>query len=57
MPKKRIVITHQMEKTKHTFLVQNPEKLTEEEVQHICEKMVVASIFVSGRFYKSRYYN
>lgn len=57
MPKKKIIITHQLEKTQHTFLVENPEKLAPEEVQHICDTMNVTSIFVSGKMYKSKYYN
>jgi len=57
MEKKKIQITHQLEKTKHTFLVDNPEKLAPKEVQHICDKMNVASIFVNGKMYRSQYSN
>jgi hypothetical protein len=53
MEKKKIQITHQLEKTKHTFLVINPDKLTPDEVKRICTKMEVTSLLVNGRFYKS----
>jgi hypothetical protein len=51
MEKKKISITHQLEKTKHTFLVINPDKLTSDEVRRICNKMGVTSLLVNGRLY------
>lgn len=38
MKKTRITITHQLEKTKHTFLVVNPDKLTRIESEKNNEK-------------------
>lgn len=52
MKKTKINITHQVEKTKHSFLVVNPEKLTNFEVEKIKKKMNVEMVFVSGRLYK-----
>jgi hypothetical protein len=52
MEKKKIYITHQLEKTKHTFSVANPDNLTQEEVKRICTKMGVDKLFVNGRFYQ-----
>jgi hypothetical protein len=57
MPKKKIIITRQLEKTQHTFLIENPEKLAPEVVQRICDTMNVTSIFVSGKMYRNQYYN
>ena len=51
--KKRITITHQLDKTIHHFLVVDPGNLTSKEVQHICNKMGVESLFVNGKLYKS----
>lgn len=52
MEKERISITHQLDKTKHTFSVVNPDSLTESEVKRICNKMGVDKLLVNGRFYK-----
>jgi uncharacterized protein YerC len=52
MAKKKIYITHQLEKTKHSFMVENPDSLTPEEVNRICQKMEVTSLLVNGRFYE-----
>jgi hypothetical protein len=51
MEKKKISITHQLDKTKHTFTVANPDSLTQEEVKRICSKMQVDKLLVNGRFY------
>ncbi len=51
MEKKKIQITHQLEKTKHTFFVINPDRLTQDEVNRICNKMGVTSLLVNGRLY------
>ncbi len=56
MEKKKIQITHQLEKTKHTFTVVNPDKLSREEIELICDKMNVTSIFVNGKMYRSQYF-
>lgn len=52
MKKTRIEITHQAEKTKHHFMVVNPEKLTSSEVEKIKKAMGVEMVFVNGRFYE-----
>lgn len=52
MKKKRIKITHQLDKTIHYFLVQNPDKLSSAEVEKIKLKMRVDSLFVHGKFYR-----
>ena len=52
MKKTRITITHQVEKTKHHFIVVNPDKLTSSEVDIIKNEMCVEMVFVNGRLYK-----
>lgn len=52
MNKTRITITHQLEKTQHHFMVENPDKLTSSEVEKIKEEMGVEMVFVNGRLYK-----
>jgi hypothetical protein len=52
MKKTRIEITHQIEKTKHVFLVVNPDKLISSEVDRIKKAMGVEMVFVNGRLYK-----
>jgi hypothetical protein len=52
MNKHKISITHQLDKTKHTFSVVNPDSLTSAEVKRICNKMCVDKLLVNGRFYK-----
>jgi len=47
----KITIQHQEEKTYHTFTVQNADKLTVQEVAHICECMGVSAILVNGKYY------
>jgi hypothetical protein len=51
MIKKRITITHQLEKTKHVFLVVDPSKLSSNEVERIMKKMSVSLLFVNGKLY------
>ena len=46
-----ITIQHQIEKTLHTFDVNDPDKLTSEEVRLICLNMNVVAILVNGRYY------
>jgi hypothetical protein len=53
MEKKKISIIHQLDKTKHTFLVINPDSLTQEEVKHICKRMGVTAILINGKLYRS----
>ena len=48
----RITITHQLEKTKHVFLVHDPNRLTQKEKDRIMSKMNVEMLFVNGRLYK-----
>lgn len=52
MKKTRITITHQVEKTKHHFMVENPDKLTNSEVDRIKKEMGVELVFVNGVLYK-----
>jgi hypothetical protein len=52
MNKHKISITHQLDKTKHTFSVTNPDRLTASEVKRICAKMGVDKLLVNGRFYE-----
>ena len=52
MKKTKITIVHQLEKTKHHFLVFNPDKLTCLEIERIKKVMMVEMVFVNGRLYK-----
>ena len=52
MEKKKIQITHQLDKTKHTFSVGNPDSLTKAEVKHICKEMGVEAVLVNGKYYR-----
>lgn len=52
MKKKRITITHQIEKTTHVFYLINPDKLTNFEVERIKKGMGVEMVFVNGKLYK-----
>ncbi len=52
MKKKRITITHHIEKTQHHFMVVNPDKLTSSEVARIKKAMGVEMVFVNGKLYK-----
>jgi len=54
--KTRILITHHLDKTIHHFLVDRPDKLNSKEVERICEKMGVQSLFVNGKFYEGQNY-
>ena len=47
-----ITIQHQIEKTFHTFDVNDPDNLTSEEVRTICLDMNVVAILVNGRYYE-----
>ncbi len=52
MKKTRITITHQLEKTQHHFMVENPDKLSSSEVERIKKEMGVEMVLVNGRLYK-----
>ena len=52
MKMKRIAIKHQLEKTKHHFVVVNPDKLTNSEVDRVKRMMRVEIVFVNCRLYK-----
>lgn len=52
MKKIRIEITHQIEKTKHVFYVNDQDKLNNSEVERIKKGMGVAMIFLNGKLYK-----
>jgi len=54
MKKTRITITHQIEKTQHHFMVLNPHKLNNKEVERIKKAMGVEMVFVNGRLYKKK---
>ena len=51
MKKTKISITHQLEKTKHHFMVVNPDKLTSSEVERIKKAMGVEMLLVNGKVY------
>lgn len=51
MEKTTIKITHQLEKTVHFFKVKNSKFLTQNEVNKICKKMGVETLFVEGKIY------
>ena len=55
MKKTRITITHQLEKTKHTFLVANPDKLSRIESERIMAKMGVLMLFINGKLYRKQF--
>lgn len=48
----RIMITHQLEKTKHEFLIQDPNRLNQKGKDRIMAKMNVEILFVNVRLYK-----
>lgn len=52
MKKTRITILHQLEKTKHVFMVLDPNRLTQKEKERIMAKMNVEILFVNGKIYK-----
>ena len=52
MKKTRITITHQLEKTKHVFMVLDPNRLTQKEKDRIMAKMNVEMLLINGRLYK-----
>ena len=49
----RITITHQLEKTKYVFLIQDPNILTQIEKERTMAKMNVEMLLINGRFYKT----
>lgn len=51
MNSKIIEIKHQEEKTIFKFEVENPKKLSNEEVEKICVEMGVKALFVEGKYY------
>ncbi len=53
MNKQKIKITHNLDKTVHTFLVDDPDRLSETEVNRICKRMGVIAILVNGKLYQS----
>lgn len=52
MKKKKITITHNLEKTQYHFTVLNPFKLSSSEVEMIKAEMGVEIVFVNGKLYK-----
>ena len=52
MKKERIEITHQIEKTKYVFYVNDQDKLNNSEVEIIKKEMGVEMVFVNGKLYK-----
>lgn len=52
MKKTRITITHLVDKTKHHFLVENPDMLASSEVERIKKEMGIEMLYVNRRFYK-----
>ena len=51
MKKTRITVSHQLEKTKHNFLVVNPDKLSRIESERIMKKMGISMLLVNGKLY------
>ena len=52
MKKARITITHQLEKTKHVFLVQDPNRLTKKEKERIMIKINVEMLLLQGKLHQ-----
>ena len=46
-----IKITHQEDKTEHSFNVKAADKLSAAEVKRICLKMGVKALLVNGKYY------
>ena len=57
MKKTRITITHQIEKTQHHFVVENPYKLTSSEVDRIKKLMSIDMVFVNGSCINDKGFN
>ena len=55
MKKTRITVSHQLEKTKHNFLVVNPDKLSRIESKRIMKKMGVSMLLVNGKLYTGQH--
>lgn len=51
MKKTRITISHQLEKTKHNFLVGNPDKLSRIESEKTMKKMCASMLLVNVKLY------
>lgn len=49
----KITIEHQIEKTKHNFLVKDSKNLLQEEVKLICKEMGVQALLIEGKYYKN----
>ena len=49
----RVTIKHQMEKTYHTFKVQDENNLSLNEVKRICDRMGVDMLFINGKIYST----
>ena len=52
MKKTRITIIYQLEKTKHIFMVKDPNRLTQREKERIMTKMNVEMLLINERLYK-----
>ena len=52
MKKKKITVTHNLEKTQYHFMVLNPDRLTISEVNMIKAEMGVEMVFVNGKLYR-----
>jgi hypothetical protein len=46
-----IKVTHQEDKTIHTFKVVDDSNLSPTEIKKICKKMDVIAIFIKGKYY------
>tara|TARA_B100000508_G_scaffold138385_1_gene134327 strand:+ start:9100 stop:9258 length:159 start_codon:yes stop_codon:yes gene_type:complete len=49
---KKIKIKHQVDGDYYEFEVEDPKKLTKNEVIHICAQMGVQALFVEGKYYR-----
>ena len=47
-----IGIQHQLEKTFHSFTVNDPDNLTSIEIWTICNEMNVTALLVNGKYYE-----
>ena len=52
MKKTKIIIKHQIEKSDHYFLVMDPNKLSNQEVEYIKMEMGVTIVYVNGKIYR-----
>lgn len=47
-----LTIIHNIDRTKHTFKVMDPARLTRAEFTQICEEMNIQAAFINGKYYE-----